>query len=421
MPADKARTGVRLRAARRAARLSVDALAEALRHAAPEPERRRLPKLADIRRMIRGWEAGEHLPSERYQLLYAAALNLTQAALFGPEAEPQATLWSPGGGLVLPDAATADEAERLLLVERSPARLDAEVVEVLSATLASQRRIEDLVGPQAVIGPAIGNLQLILRLLKETRGPLTDRLTATASEASQFAGWLHTAIGAIDTAGPLFDQALRLGLQADDNNLAATALSMHGHLAWHTGDIRTMAGLSQAAAKLATAPATRTVAIQQGGRALALLGDRQGALRAIGQAEETLTGAEHREDPDSLYFYGVEFLTMQRGMILAYLAGNPAEHSTAADVITGGYDALPKAVRESGWVAGHLVQAAAARAAAGDTAEAVRTLRRVHAAVSTGTSGGKTLTDIIEVHHRMAGRWPDDPDVLQLGELLREQ
>ncbi|MGH3392303.1 MAG: hypothetical protein ACRDOO_25820, partial [Actinomadura sp.] len=259
-----------------------------------------------------------------------------------------------------------------------------------------------------------------LRLLKETRGPLTDRLTATASEASQFAGWLHTALGAHESAGPLFDQALRLGLQADDNNLAATALSMHGHLAWFTGDIRTMADLSQAAAKLATASATRTVAIQQGGRALALLGYRQGALRAIGQAEETLTGAENREDPDSLYFYGMEFLTMQRGMILAYLADSPVEHSTAADVITGGYDALPGTVRESEWVAGHLVQAAAARAAAGDIAGSVGTLRRVHAAVSATTRGGRIRTDILAVHRRMAATWPDDPDVRALGEFLRE-
>jgi tetratricopeptide (TPR) repeat protein len=419
MPADKARTGARLRAARRAARLSVDAMAEALRHAAPETERRRLPKLADIRRMIRGWEAGEHLPSERYQLLYAVTLNLTQAALFGPEADSQPTLWSSSGSISIPHAPTPGDEERLILVESKPARLDAKMVEMLSATLAGQRRIEDLIGSQMVIGPAISNLELILRLLKETRGPLTDQLAVIASEASQFAGWLYTAIGAHDTASPLFDQALRLGLQANDNNLAATALSMRGHLAWVIGDIQTMADLSEAAAKLATAPATRTVAIQQGGRALALLGDRQGALRAIGRAEETLISAENREGPDSLYFYDAEFLNMQRGMILAYLANSPVEHSAAANVITAGYGALPATVRESEWVAGHLLKAAAAHAAAGDIAESVRTLRRVHAAVSATTSG-KTLKDIINMHHRMAARWPDDPDVLELGELLRE-
>jgi transcriptional regulator with XRE-family HTH domain len=418
MPADKTRIGARLRAARRAARLSVDAMAEALRQAAPERERRRLPKLADLRRMIRGWEAGEHLPSERYRLLYAAALNITEAALFGLEAQPQPMLWSPDRDRSLPQ--TPDDEERLILTGQSPARLDAKVVGVLSATLASQRRIEDAMGSQAVVRPAIGNLELILRLLQEARGPLTGRLAATASEASQFAGWLHAAIGAHDAAGPLFDQALRLGLQADDDNLAATALSMRGHLAWSTGDLSGMAGLSQAAAKLATAAATRTVAIQQGGRALALLGDRQGALRAIGTAEETLTGMENREDPDSLYFYGAEFFTMQRGIILAYLAGNPAEHAEAADVITAGFGALPASVRESEWVAGHLVRAAAARAAAGDTAEAVRILRRVHAAVPSTAGGGKTRTDIIEVHRRMAATWPDDSDVLELGELLQE-
>jgi transcriptional regulator with XRE-family HTH domain len=420
MPADKARTGARLRAARRAARLSVDAMAEALRQAAPERERRRLPKLADMRRMIRGWEAGEHFPSERYQLLYGAALNIAPAALFGPEAESQPALLDLSGGVPLVSPPAPEDEQRLLQVERGPARLDAEVIEVLSATVASQRRMEDLVGSELVVRPALGNLELILRLLRDARGPLADRLTATASEASQFAGWLHTAIGAHDAAGPLYDQALRLGMQADDDNLAATALSMRGHLAWFTGDLRAMADLSQAAARLATAPATRTVAIQQGGRAFALLGDRQGALRAIGRAEETLTGVGNGEEPGSLYFYGAEFLTMQRGKILAYLADSPAEHATAADVITAGYDAIPTAVRDAEWVAGHLVQAAAARAAAGDIAEAVRTLRRVHAAVSATTGGGKTRADIIDTHRRIAAIRPDDPDVLELGELLQE-
>jgi hypothetical protein len=91
---------------------------------------------------------------------------------------------------------------------------------------------------------ATSHLGLIIRLLKDARGPLANRLTAAASDASQFVGWLYTATGAHDAASPMYDQLLRLGLQARDNDLAASALSMRGHLAWVTGDLSAMAGLS---------------------------------------------------------------------------------------------------------------------------------------------------------------------------------
>jgi ATP/maltotriose-dependent transcriptional regulator MalT len=244
------------------------------------------------------------------------------------------------------------------------------------------------------------------------------RLAAVASEASQFAGWLATATGAHDDASPLYDQALRLGMQARNNDLAATALSMRGHFAWVTGDIAGMADLSQTAADLADAKGTRTVAIQQGGRALAILGDRQAALSAIGEAEDTLASDAGPDNPDGLYFYDAEMLAMQRGLVLAYLADSPAEHAVAADAITAGIEALPAAWRNSEWVAWYRVQAATARAASGDAEQATAALLVALGIVST-TGGQKTLREIAETHRLMADRWPEHPAVAELGEALR--
>lgn len=184
-----------------------------------------------------------------------------------------------------------DEYERLVYVARHPARLDAAVVDGLAATLASQRRLEDVIGSAAVLESAKSNLTLVLRLLREAGGPHTQRLAAVASETSQFTGWLHKALGRHSEAGNLYDQALRLGAQAKENDLSATALSMRGHLAWAEGAVGDMAALSEAAADLATTAGTRAVATQQQGRALALAGEREGALRAIGRAEEILETA----------------------------------------------------------------------------------------------------------------------------------
>ncbi|RAY13597.1 hypothetical protein DPM19_18130 [Actinomadura craniellae] len=367
--------------------------------------------LESLTSQIRAWERGDHFPRDYVDTL-AAVFGLDPDDLFPPSERP---LWGPAGAA---DAGiTPDDEERLVMAARHPARLDTAVVEGLSATLANQRRIEDMIGSGAVIGPATAHMRLTLRLLKEARGPVADRLTATASEASQFAGWLHTAIGAHDAASPLYDQALRLGMQAGDPDLTATALSMHGHLAWVTGDIASMATLSRAAAEQATATGTRTVAIQQGGRALAILGDRQGALRAIGHAEEALSSAGGG-DPDSLYFYGPAMLTMQRGLILAYLADTPAEHTAAADVITAGIEALPPTVRDSEWVAWYRVQAAIERAAGGQVEQSVSALR-VALGIVSATGGGKTRATIAQTYRSMAARWPDHSAVVELGEALR--
>jgi tetratricopeptide (TPR) repeat protein len=289
----------------------------------------------------------------------------------------------------------------------------------LSSTLAGQRRIEDIVGSQIVIEPATGQLKLTIRLLRDARGPLADDLAAVGSEASQFAGWLHTATGRHDRASDLYDQALRLGLQAGDKDLAATALSMHGHLAWVTGDIGSMATLSQAAEDMAHATGTRTVAIQQRGRALAILGDRRGALRAIGEAEHVLARGDTGEDPDSLYFYGHECLTMQRGLILSYLADTPADYSEAALTISAAVEALPPSVRDSEWVAWYRVRASAALAAAGEVDGAVEGLRYAYAIVST-TGGGRALIEITKVQAGMAARWPTHPAVIKLGTQITE-
>jgi transcriptional regulator with XRE-family HTH domain len=66
--------GTWLRNARRARQWDVTEMARQLRCAAPAGSH--LPALRSLRRMIRGWEAGEHVVSERYRLLYATALGM---------------------------------------------------------------------------------------------------------------------------------------------------------------------------------------------------------------------------------------------------------------------------------------------------------------------------------------------------------
>lgn len=302
-------------------------------------------------------------PSEKMAALIDAALDADGAL---------AALRPPSAREMLNGQLTPDDQERLSLAVQRPGRLDTRVVESLSTILAAQRRTEDTIGSAPMVEPATSHLRLVLHLLKGARGPFADQLTATASEASQFVGWLHAAIRAHGKAGPMYDQALRLGLQAGDVDLAATALSMRGHLAWLTGNLGEMAALSQAAADLAEGTGTRAIAVQQRGRALALMGDRSGALEAIGKAEEELANGGISRDPDSLYFYGPAFLTMQRGLLLSFLAESPAEQEVAADLIMTGLEALPPSIRDSEWLAWYRTHATRARSASGERGNPLR-------------------------------------------------
>lgn len=87
MPAAKPRIGATLRKERKARLMPVRAMAEALRNAAPdEHERESLPRLVDLMRMIRNWEANVYGVSERYQMLFCRVFDITQEQLLSNEA-----------------------------------------------------------------------------------------------------------------------------------------------------------------------------------------------------------------------------------------------------------------------------------------------------------------------------------------------
>lgn len=56
-------------------------MAEVLRSLADDPDS--LPPVYALTRMIRGWEAGKHAPSELYRLLYCKSFTMTEEELFG--------------------------------------------------------------------------------------------------------------------------------------------------------------------------------------------------------------------------------------------------------------------------------------------------------------------------------------------------
>jgi hypothetical protein len=68
----------------------------------------------------------------------------------------------------------------------------------------------------------------------DARGPVLDRVGSLAGELHQYLGWLLAETGHTEQARVELDADLALGMEIDDPDLTALALSFKGHLA-HAG------------------------------------------------------------------------------------------------------------------------------------------------------------------------------------------
>jgi hypothetical protein len=164
-----------------------------------------------------------------------------------------------------------------------------------------------------------------------------------------------------------YDRAHDWAVQAGDANMAATTLSMKGHLAWSTGDPHRCIRMGEAARwgeGSRVSPGVRGMAAQMTARGHALAGDADTAHSLLDEAQELVGhAAEHPEDePPWMYFYGETWFTLQRGMAELHLANWPA----ASELLAAGLEALPPAYRrDRAWYGACLTRAHAGAGEAG--------------------------------------------------------
>ncbi|NUW33414.1 XRE family transcriptional regulator [Nonomuraea sp. SMC257] len=343
----------RLREHRRQRCWSQTDMAKALANAADARLRPHLPVRASLARMIREWEAGRAEPRDPYPVLYARALGVSEADLFDQA----------------PPAIPPEDAERLSYVIESPRRLDHGAMTALADVLAAQRRAEDAIGSVPLLGPVTAQLGLVEQLVIEARGALRRPMLDVGAQWAQFAGWLHANSNRTTEADRWYDRALVWATEADHGGMIATALSMKGHLGWITSYVGPLIGLSEAAQRTPGASVgVRALAAQQEARGHALAGESEPTMRKLDEAVRlALAAAERPEDePPWVYFYGLDYLEMQRGLALRLLG----HHQDAVEVIQRGLDRLPEALRRSEWAGQYLLHIADAHAAMGDLAQA---------------------------------------------------
>lgn len=342
MSADNVVIGARLRTAREAEPYwSREVLARLLRDVADERTRRELPSIKNLAHMIKEWERGLHGISGRYRALYARVLEVDEAELFEPTAEPG--LWRPPG---LNGDLTPDDEERLTLAAAAPARIDLTVVDSLATILAMQRRLDDTLGPAAILPSTAAQTDSVTTLIREARGPARDALGPVAGEWVQFHGWLHAELRNDRTAVHLLTDAEDLADEIGDGPLAAQAANFKGYLARQQGRPRGVVRHFLTAFHTPGAhPAQRLGDAVQAAQGYGLLGEDAAARRLLLEAEALEDEAARELPPDTAYWLTPDFQHINVGLALAALG----EHKVAAEHLAYGLASLPPDQRDAEW------------------------------------------------------------------------
>ncbi|MEV6982720.1 XRE family transcriptional regulator [Sphaerisporangium sp. NPDC051017] len=392
-------------------------MAVRLNAAADEPTRERLPHAESLRRMIRSWEAGEHRPSELYAELYRRAFGTVTETAFDAAARGGDDADGIGGFVVADSVLTLDDEERLVRAARAPRRLDSAVIDSLAVVLAEQRRTEDRIGSVPLIAPVRAQLAVAEKLVSDARGPLRGRMLDLGGQWAQFAGWLHASAGRWAEADRHYDRALQWGSEVGNADLIATALNMKGHLAWLSRTAGPLISLSQAAQRdRAVSHGVRALAVQQEARGLALAGEADSTDRKFDEAAAlTSRAAEHPEDePPWIYFFGLGYLTLQRGLAYRYLG----RYGEAIELLHRGLQALDPQARRAEWAGAYILQMAIAHAALGDIEQACSAAGQV-ADIADQTESTRLRAQLLDLHRRLLRVQPRHSAVAVLGERLR--
>lgn len=241
---------------------------------------------------------------------------------------------------------TADERERIAYSIRFPGRIDEAAITALADSLAAQRRLDDVLGPEPLIPAAMAQTEMVTDLLKEVNGPLRQQLASVASEHVQFAGWLHAEARRDAPAVRLLEQAEDLADEAEDGTLAAQALNFRGYLARQQGRPRAMIrGFLTAYHTPGAHIAQRIGDAIQAAQGYAKIGVRDEALRLLDTADGMIDEAGREEPPATAYWLTPTFHRLNSG--LAHLA--LGDNDVAVDHLRTGLDNLPEDQQGAEW------------------------------------------------------------------------
>jgi transcriptional regulator with XRE-family HTH domain len=267
---------------------------------------------------------------------------------------------------------TFDDDARLAYLARHPGRVDHEAVRILSVMLADQRVREDTIGSTPLIAPVTDTVGQLTEVVRETSGPKRRQIVDLAAQWAQFAGWLNISVGRPAVAESWLDRAVVWAIEANNSDMASTALSFKGHLAWTLGDVGPMVSLTGAAQQFTGVyPGEMAYDALQAARGHAVAGDRAEVESQVARSRdlEALAQESRGDIPPWHYYRGSAFFALERGRVLRHLAVQGVDGCArrAVDELTAGLAALPPGPAHA---ARYLCDLAVAHALDGDLQQA---------------------------------------------------
>lgn len=238
-----------------------------------------------------------------------------------------------------------EEAERVTRAIANPSRVDGPTVTALAGVLAAQRRLDDVLGPAPLITPAEAQMDTVLGLLKETRGPHREALAEVAAESVQFSGWLHASARNDHQAVRYLTEATELADETGSGPLASQALNFRGYLSRQQRRPQGVTRWFSAAYYTPGAhPSQRMGDAAQAAQGYAELGMVDHARRLLDEAM-SLSDAAKDQPPVTAYWLSPTFQCLNLGLAHLTLGA----YGDAADLLTTGLDGLPRDQQGAVW------------------------------------------------------------------------
>ncbi|WP_181787071.1 helix-turn-helix domain-containing protein [Streptomyces phytophilus] len=239
----------------------------------------------------------------------------------------------------------SDDDDRVAYAARNPGRIDAAGVQALAASLAAQRRADDVVGPGPLVNAAEAQREALTALLRKTSGKHRKSLAAVASQASQFAGWLRIELSDYPRASALLNEAIDLADEIEDGSLAAQAHNLRGNIARQRQQWSAVHRNFVAAYASESAPRQRVVNGAQAAWALAMLDRRSEAEQLLSEVEALRDKAADCAPPATAYWLTPEWMSLPIGHAHLLLG----RHRDAAEHLRTGLYSLPLELRYALW------------------------------------------------------------------------
>ncbi|MDI2032012.1 helix-turn-helix transcriptional regulator [Saccharopolyspora sp. TS4A08] len=244
------------------------------------------------------------------------------------------------------DALNPDQRERLAVVMDRPHRLDGGTVEALAGVLATQRRLDDTLGPAPLLPVTLAQQQLVETLVKQTAGPHRAALAEVAAEWTQFVGWLYASLRQDAQALRWLAEAEQAADEIENGVLAAQAANFRGYVARQQGNWRGVVRWFLAEHSTPGASVHQQIgAAAQAAQGAGRLGDRDGARRMLDTADTLLEQASQNPAPRTAYWLDSNFHRLNLGLANLSLGA----YDVAADHLNAALNSLPADQRGAAW------------------------------------------------------------------------